>query len=457
MSVKLPFNIIGGAYEGRDRNNIQELINMYVEVDKEGGDAQAYLRGTHGLAQWFDSEESDEVRGFDIFAGVLHAVIGDTLYSITGPSGAGGIKTAKGTLNTSAGQCQIFNDGTKMAVCDGANVYSQSGVTLTLVRTASNMTYQDGWFIISVPETGSALASTDLSSWVSISAEGYPDIIVSLLSDHKDMIIFGANSIEIDYTTGSAVLPFKIGAGGFIETGCGAKYSPTKVNNLVYFLDDNFQVRVLSGRQTQIVSTPAIDFQISSLIDPQEAIGYTYSIEGHVVYVLTFPGANITYCFDTSTTVWYKWSTGGYNNRHTSNCFIRYSGKNLVGDKENGIIYEIDPSSRLDGTLPIYRERTTQYTHIESRTTFFERLLLEIQTATEITGDPQIMLDYSDDFGKTWSTVIHESLGKVGQFLQRVEFYSLGSATHRAFRIRITDEFFVSMQRAYLFGGVSWE
>lgn len=456
MPVKLPFNIVGGAYESRDRNNIQEMINLFVEIDQTGGDAPAYLRGTHGLTKWFDSEESEEVRGFNIFEGVLHTIIGDTLYSITGASGAGGVKTSLGTLATSAGQCQIFNDGTKIAVCDGTNVYSQSGTTLTIVRAASHMAYQDGWFIIVVPNTGSALASTDLSTWVDISAEGNPDIIISLMSDHRELILFGTESIEIDGTTGSAVLPFKRTSGGFIETGCGAKNSPAKINNLVYFLDNNNQVRVLSGLQTRIVSTPSMAYQIGELEDPQEAIGYSYSIEGHVVYVITFPGANITYCFDTTTEIWYKWSTGGYNNRHTSNCFIRFNGFNLVGDKSNGIIYEIDPSSRLDGELPIYRERTTQYTHIESRITFFERLLLDIQTATELEGDPQVMLDWSDDYGKTWDMEIQESLGEVGEYNHRVEFYSLGSALSRAFRLRITDDFFVSLQRGHLFGGVSW-
>jgi len=457
MPDKLPFNIVGGAYEARDRNNIQELINMFVETDQTGGDAQAYLRGTHGLTEWFDSEELEEVRGFDIFEGVLHVVIGDTLYSVSGASGAGGIKTSKGTLNTSAGQCQIFNDGTKMAVCDGANVYSQSVVTLTLIRPASHMAYQDGWFIIAVPDTGSALASTDLSAWQSIAAEGNPDFIVSLMSDHRELILFGTHSIEIDYNTGDAVLPFARTSGGFIETGCGAKYSPAKINNLVYFLDNNNQIRVLSGLQTQIVSTPSMAYQISTLEDPQEAIGYSYSIEGHVVYVITFPGADITYCFDTITNIWYKWSSGGYNHRHKSNCFIRYNGLNLVGDKSNGKIYTIDPSSRLDGELPIYRERTTQYTHLGSTTTFFERLVLEIQTATELTGDPKMMLDYTDDYAKTWEMEQQESLGEVGEYNHEVEFFALGSAKSRAFRIRITDEFFVSIQRAHLFGGVSWE
>lgn len=457
MPVKIPFNIIGGAYESRDRNNMQELINMFVEVDNTGGDAQVYLRGTHGLTEWFDSELDEEVRGFDIFAGVLYVIIGETLYSVTGPSGAGGIKTAKGTLGTSAGQCQIFNDGTKIAVCDGLNVYSQAGVTLTLIRTASHMAYQDGWFIISVPNTGSALASTDLATWVSIAAEGNPDFIVSLISDHRELILFGTKTTEINRNTGNSVLPFARTSGGFIETGCGAKYSPVKVNNSVYFLDDNNQVRVLNGLQTQIISTPSISYQIGELEDPQEATGYTYSIEGHVIYVLTFPGANITYCFDTTTNMWYKWSTGGYYNRHTSNCFIRYSGYNLVGDKSNGKIYVIDPTSRLDDVTQVYRERITQYTHIESRTTFFERLLLDIQTATELTGDPKIMLDFSDDFGHTWSTPIQASLGKVGQFNARVEFFELGAAEYRLFRLRITDECFVSLQRAHLFGGVSWE
>lgn len=518
----IPIKIIGGAYEGRSRNNIQELINMYVEYDNYGGQDSTELRGTPGLTEWFDSSTTDQVRGFDIYQNQLWCVIGDTLYYIDGPSTAGGSKTEKGTIDTSEGRVQIENNGSDLAVCDGQYVYnltycvtdqgnitvsnflalaagsfgdyytftdSGSGITAgqigvlnndisatitaadysifdattdtTLVkkRTAGYLTQQDTWFIISVPNSGSALATTDPSDWTgaaSIAAERNPDYIISMISDHRELILFGDRSIEVNYTTGSAVLPFAPVSGGYLEIGCGAKNSVVKMNNQVYFLDDNNQIRRLTGLQADIISTPSISYQISELSDTQEAIGYSYSIEGHFVYVITFDESDITYCFDSTTGLWYKWSTGGYNKRHTSNCFIRYSGVNLVGDKSNGKIYKIDPDSRTDDGTSIYRERTTQYITNRPRNTFFDKLILWIQTATEPGDDPQIMLDWSDDYGNTYSTIRQESVGKSGEFNIPVEFCALGSAKDRVFRIRITDDCFVSIQNAELIGSAGW-
>ncbi len=450
---------MGGAYKGRSRNNIQELINMYVAYDTVGGEDKTELRGTPGLTEWFDSEVSDEVRGFNIFQGELWVVIGNTLYYVNGPSGAGGTKVSKGTLATSAGRVQIHNNGTVLAVCDGQHVYSQSGTTLTSQRTASYLAYQDGWFIGLVPDTASALCTTDPTSWggaPDIAAEGDPDFLVAAISNYKHVHLLGTKTIEVLYITGSATLPFARISGGLISTGCIAKDSVVNMNDQIYFLDDDFNVRRINGLQAEILSTPAIQYQISQLTDQQEAVAYSYSIEGHYVYVITFDESNVTYCFDSTMKLWYKWSTGGYNNRHTSNCFIKYAGKNLVGDYTNGIIYEIDSASRTDNGTAIYRERTTQYTTNKPMPTFFNKFTLDIQTATEPGEEPEVMFDFSDDYGKTYSLERRESLGAAGEYTRPVEFCSLGSAMSRAFRIRITDNCFVAIQNAQLIGGVGW-
>lgn len=53
--------------------------------------------------------------------------------------------------------------------------------------------------------------------------------------------------------------------------------------------------------------------------------------------------------------------------------------------------------------------------------------------------DPQIMLDWSDDKGKTWSTEITASMGKIGEYGTRVIFRRLGSSRDRIFRVSISD------------------
>ena len=53
--------------------------------------------------------------------------------------------------------------------------------------------------------------------------------------------------------------------------------------------------------------------------------------------------------------------------------------------------------------------------------------------------DPQLMLDWSDDNAKTWSSQRTASFGRVGRYLQRVKFFRLGQARDRIYRVSISD------------------
>lgn len=55
---------------------------MYVHIDKKGGREEAILRGTDGLSLFTDAGYAAEVRGMKIMDGVLHAVVGNSVYKI---------------------------------------------------------------------------------------------------------------------------------------------------------------------------------------------------------------------------------------------------------------------------------------------------------------------------------------------------------------------------------------
>ena len=52
--------------------------------------------------------------------------------------------------------------------------------------------------------------------------------------------------------------------------------------------------------------------------------------------------------------------------------------------------------------------------------------------------DPHVMLQYSDNSGKTWSNELWTSLGKVGQYSTRLSWRRLGSSRNRVYRLVIT-------------------
>ena len=67
------------------------------------------------------------------------------------------------------------------------------------------------------------------------------------------------------------------------------------------------------------------------------------------------------------------------------------------------------------------------------------KLELIAQVGQEAGIDPQIILDWSDDRGKTWSHSQQQSLGKIGEYGKRVIFRRLGQSFGRVFRIRMSD------------------
>lgn len=53
--------------------------------------------------------------------------------------------------------------------------------------------------------------------------------------------------------------------------------------------------------------------------------------------------------------------------------------------------------------------------------------------------DPQLMLDWSDDNGRTFSNQLSASMGKIGEYTKRVIFRRLGQSRDRIYRISISD------------------
>lgn len=65
-------------------------------------------------------------------------------------------------------------------------------------------------------------------------------------------------------------------------------------------------------------------------------------------------------------------------------------------------------------------------------------------------ADPQVMLRISNDGGKTWVAESWRSAGRVGEYLQRVDWNRLGCARRRVFEVSVTDPIAWRIVGAYL-------
>ena len=63
-------------------------------------------------------------------------------------------------------------------------------------------------------------------------------------------------------------------------------------------------------------------------------------------------------------------------------------------------------------------------------------------------SDPLILLSFSDDGGKTWSTEMPATIGEAGEFQWQVRWDCLGSFYERILRVKISDPVFCSIHNA---------
>jgi hypothetical protein len=369
-----------------------------------------------------------------------------------------------GNIDAATTPVYMASNGTTIMMVTGSNGYffDPASNILTPISDsdftgADTVQFIDGYFAFNKPGTGqfqiTQLYGTDIDSLDFATAEGAPDLLLSLLVDHREIWLFGETSTEVFFNSGNPDFPFERIQGAFIEQGCAAKFSPAKMDNTVYWLaaDERGQgiVQRASGYQPQRVSTHAVEYAIGQYSTISDAIGYVYQQEGHSFYVLNFPTANATWVYDASTDEWHEraWRdpiTGNLN-RHRANCQMAFAGETIVGDWQNGNIYVLDLDYYTDNGDLIPAIRQTPYISNLGNWMFFHKLWIDMEAGVGVNGtgygsDPEVMLDWSNDGGNTWSNELRAKLGAIGARLTRVNFRRLGKSHNgRVFRVTVTD------------------
>ena len=455
------FPLVGPSYTARSLNfDAQRSINFYPEVSESGtSKSVAALIGTPGLRLWA-ALAGGNIRGCVRFNSTTSVVVcGGNVYSVSNT----GVSQLLGTIAADTTPVKMASNGTVIMLVTGPAGYIVDPTAANLITPISDPSFDgadtvdflDGYFVFNKPGTGqfqiTGLYNTTIDPLDFATAEGSPDKLISLIVDHRELWLFGENSTEVFYNSGNPDFPFERIQGAFIEQGCAAKFSVAKMDNSVFWLsaDDRGQgmVQRAVGYQPQRISTHAVEFAIGGYSRIDDAIAYTYQQEGHSFYVLTFPTANATWVFDASTNLWHEraWRNpdDASLNRHRSNCQMAFAGEVLVGDWENGNLYALDLDVYTDNGVLMPSIRQTAHTANGRFWQFFYRLWVDMETGVGLNAgqgsNPQVMLQWSDDGGHTWSNELWVTAGKLGAYTARAVWRRLGRSRDRVWRITITD------------------
>lgn len=450
----MKMDFLGAAYASRSLPLAgQTLINLLFESAPPGSAEQGMFYGAPGL-RLLASIGTGPIRGADYAANYGWVVSGAELYRV-GPTG---VATLVGAV-PGTGRVSVIHNDTQVVVMHSAGWHVVTISTLGYgavpgAPTTAQGTYQDSYVVF--PNTNGTYGWTAIGNAQSVdaldfaSAEAQPDPIISVLSDHRELWLFGEQTTEIAQTSGDASLVFTRTA--MLEYGCAAKYSPAKSDNTVFWVGRNMDgdgiVYRADGYSPSRISTHALEAAIATYGDISDAWGYCYQQGGHTLYVLTFPG-RATWAFDASSQRWtqlaYRNTTTGLLEQHRGNAYYFLSGAHVVGDYDNGNLYVLDLDTYTDNGDPIYRERAWSVIESEGKWIRHESVQLMAEMGVGLSGspvigaDPKWNLEWSDDGCRNFSSTRQLRLGAVGRYRNRAIAKRLGLSRNRVYRIWSAD------------------
>lgn len=421
------------------------LLNCYAEALPPDAKSPVLLTGTHGVAAW-TTVGTGPIHAMHAALGFLFVVTGTKLYKIDSNK----VATELGDVGAAV-NLDMDSNTDSVVVVNEPDAYYTDGTTFTQItdadftsRGAGDVEFVDNYLLFREPDSGRFFGA-DLGSPSAYSAlnfataEGSPDEMVGLKVDHRQVVLMGEKTIELWENTGVSGFPFERSINGLLEIGCFNGRTVAKQDNSIFWLANDYTVRRLDGATPVRVSNHAVEKLIG---DSSIASGtaYAYSQDGHLFYVLTFP--EVTVVYDATTQEWHERETYGSTYWKPA-CHANAFGLELVGDNTSNAIGYLDPETYQDfgGTRRV--EWVYQPVYADSRYAFHDRLEVVLETGLGLTtgqgSDPEIMLDYSDDGGKTWVSMPNRSLGPLGTYETRVVWQRLGRSRMRVYRMAVSD------------------
>ncbi len=284
----------------------------------------------------------------------------------------------------------------------------------------------------------------------------------------EELWLLGTNTIEVWYDTGGTSLdpfPFQRVPGAFIPCGLWAAQSIAIANGQIVFLGGDTRgvgmVFAMNGYTPVRISNHAIEYAIqqtqSAGVQISNAVGYVYQENGHVFYVLTFPGGRTFVadfsCLDASgRPMWHERARGSsLGSLNPSWQFHAWcGGQHFVGGDGTGNVYVSSTGVYQDNGSSILRARVGPSISNEQQWLRHQQFWLSI-------GGPYaavtraFLLDWSNDAGNNYGNQFTLGLQQEATTgFGRVFMNNLGRARQRNYRVQTTDNLAQAWLDAYV-------
>ncbi len=462
--MRVPLPIVGPAYQSRSLPlSAQVTKGLMPEINPEGRSIIS-LHAYPGLLS-FGTPTAANFRGHDVMSDQLYVVAGGELrqWDADGVIVAG----SKGTVGGTS-KCDLANNGDQLMIATGGPLYMYTAstdsfdeITDASITNPSTVDYLNSQFIFdNNDETSSKgeFVTTQVSEPLTAGdfvdaldfavADTHPDDISRIKEYNGQVYFFGSNSIDPWWNSGVGSPPFDPIIGASRPYGLAGKWAIDVSDEFIYFLDDQRIPRRMFGLQVQNIGNPALGQEWADYVRVNDVTVFTFTLDHERYVQYNFPGPNKSWVYHESSGSWFQLSFGTDERRHRADGYAFVYGKHLVFDYETSEVYELDFDTFTDNGTVIQRKRATAVIHgglygFPGAEMSFDQVEFVIETGRGLTtgqgSDPQVMIHYSDDHGRTWSAEDWHEVGVGGEYDQRVVLTRQGRAFQRVYELTYSE------------------
>lgn len=364
------------------------------------------------------------------------------------------------SINTSAGTLTISTPATSSpgAVTIFVALASFGVISDPGFQSPSHIAFIDGWLIVNRVGTQQFATSSPIPYTLIFDPlffnlkDSQSDNLMGLQELNRELWLVGERSSEIWFNAGGSNFAFQRIPGAAPPIGTSAPQSIVQAGDSLIWLAKslNGQNVVIQTQQYswKRVSQYGVEHQITQYPLVADAFAYAYEDEGHLFYILTFPTADRTWCYDTNGS-WHERASHdevtGQEHRHRSNCYMDFQNLRLVGDYQSGQIHQMSREFYTDAGAPLIciRRCPHVWSAQDRKRQFAPALQVEFTAGTGTqTGqgvNPQAMLKWSNDAGQNFGNEHWASIGRAGQSRVRAIWRRLGTYFDRVYEMRFSD------------------
>lgn len=425
------------------------LINCYAEEAGAEGKLQWPVYASDGLTSFATLSGGGPIRAMLDMNGLLYVVCGRVIHVVDPSGGSTAIGGVASDGHVTMARNRRQPNPQLCITCDGLSQIVEAAmpdqITDPDLPPAIAVTAMDGYFIfahadgrftISGIDDGGVIDPADFAS-----AESDPDGLVTVARRGREVVLFGNASLELWQNTGADPFPFS--RASTVDIGCLAGGSVAAIEQTVAFAASDGTVRVLDGYTPRRISSHAVERAIDAASDKTALQATSWERRGHSFYVLS--GSDFTWQYNLTTGAWIE-RKSYLRDRWRVGTIATLNGRLIAGSGIDGKLYEMSPDAYDEAGEPLILTVQTPLVHAYPERLTFNALYLDpvpgvgLNTTAAHNADPQIMVDWSDDNGVSWSAERMVSVGGIGASTKRVVLRRLGHSREdgRTFRISMS-------------------